>query len=226
MKKNYHISVFVAIATVIHFTGCKKNSTSSTTYKVKTETINGTVYTNTYDQQGRLLQQSGGGQVNTYAYPPDSVIIYQSNPAASPQNDTVIYLLNSAGLAYSYPWGRTQYVYDGQKHLLSTYTPVDTINCTYSSGNCTVFTNTLNENGYLYITTQYQFYTNTFDSQDYGQPYFGAQSNDLMSYYISIKPITVDTVNYAYTFDNLNRVVTQTRTSGGNIIDTRSYTYY
>ncbi len=191
------------------------------------------LYNYTYDSEGRIslvqyVYKANGvnSRKITYGYTLSTVAISGYDSASNNAVNTFVYHLNSDGLIID---GRGyHYNYDGERHLtgiIDTLTGDYTYQATYLDGNMiSEVVGAYPNISYL----NYTYITDKIDHRDFGTPFAGKRSTNL----VSTMYTSIDTTTYTYEYDPLGRVTTETRTNPGlpgislPRIEQYSYTYY
>ncbi|HLK30702.1 MAG TPA: hypothetical protein VKT28_19145 [Puia sp.] len=208
--------------------GCKKSTSSgnntnvtysdlvaNATYKSSNgSSSTTTVYTYTYDSQGRLIeqQQTDGTPAITYTYGSAMVTEVQGTT-------TTIYTLNSAGYAASDNQGNT-YTFDANGYRTSVIN-TDGSSSVWTITNKNVTTLVQTSSTGVVNTYAFAYSTSLYNTLRYGNEWINGQpaTNTLTSE-------TYDGFTYpiTYTFDSHGRVSSLKIVSGATTL-TRNYTY-
>lgn len=219
MRKILNIGTMLALAVSVFFiSGCKKSSSPNGLIASYTQvlSVNGatttTVFTFSYDGQNRLTElQETGQQPITFTYGTGQVTQAQAN------SNTIIYTLNSQGLAVSDNVGDS-YVYTNGYLTTKTSTVGGvTSTYTYTVSNGNVVSEVAGTNNYAWT------FLSTADYRSTGTGFLGKSNVNLINTETVSNPNT-STYTFTYTFDSKGRVQTQQIVSGANS-ETDTYTY-
>ena len=206
----------VSILVVLAWAGCKKENILIFG-KIKTATSGFGTSTYTYDNQGRvILAQHANGSKDVYIHGTDTFWHQIFSAGATTPSSNSAFDLNSQGY-YSFGGKRT---YNSQGYLLQVdWYPDFVVTYSYSGGN--LIQETTNDHGTISLVT-YTYDSNFYESRDWGLPYFGKGSKNLVS------EETRGTNHYVYTyeFDSQGRVSKQTQVVNNAAPDIGTYTYY
>jgi hypothetical protein len=230
----------MALAVVL-FSCDKQALTDSTSLldinvKVKTATYDTTVFSYTYDAQGRQLTcDNSDGLKRKYDYPIGSIkeSVYK--------NGTLEYFykndLNADGLCIketksNEPAYEQQYEYNPDKMMSKIITKkngaaIQQIDFFYSNGNCDSIR--LISNGQYSLTIVKEYYTdkpNVFSNEIFGNNHYGKSSRNMLRSETYIYPGSSGScTNFSYEYDSQGRVAKEI-SSKANLTSISAYTYY
>ena len=206
------------------------NSTNNTTatidssHKVKTAKCNGDIFSFTYDTLGRVISIVGPYSTTTYTYHQSSVTALKVTPFLT---DSIVYTLNSQGLAMSDNIGNT-YTYDADGYHVSTiYSGGQSYDSLYilngdliDSVHVNTATNTRIEFGATYTTQK--------ETRDFGMAFLGKTNTHL----INIGPPNISwgnsnvSAHYIFEFDGQNRVIQEIKAYRPTSAIINEFSYY
>jgi YD repeat-containing protein len=212
-------------------TGCAKKADDVAVHRVLTITIEEAADTRTatfaYNSAGQCTEAIlfTPGRRITYSYSTSQVVAFNYDQSPATPSDTVIYQLNSEGLATSDNLGNT-FTYNSDGQLISTTnTSGYSSTNTWSNGNMVASTD---NTGGATTTYNWTYYTDKPDTRSIGMEWQGKRSRNLLSGYTlsSTAPgSTTSTHTFVYEFDSEGRVSKMTDTDGNGWNIVYRYTY-
>ena len=224
------LNKIIAIILITFSTSCSKDEPQTIAQpepvvvvpKVKTFTIGTSLYTHTYDTQGRLLARiSSDGYKNEYTYTSNTVTnkYYESNV----QTSTYIYDLNADGLKIkslrTFPSAgnyQTVYTYNANKQLvtlvnsnsLDTKTSTKTFFYTAKDLEHTEETFSYNTNNWKFYYTYFIDKTNTFGNKNQGYLFDIEEESQhpIKTLTAVFSPTNTQVDSYTYEYDAQGRI--------------------
>jgi hypothetical protein len=234
--KRFFTPLLILFAIASFFTGCRKDSTPSTTVTISrvrsqittspTGVFDTVIYV--YDSTGRQLRSQTDTLVTTYSYSPGNDTMTEMLHGV---NFYTIYTTNGAGMATSDSKGFV-YTYNGGGYLTGySYTNgaiYDSTSYTVSGGNVATSVRHQADSATNNLVTTTYTYLSTIDSRDFGLSFLGRQNVNLINTETVTQLINGSSYavsyTYSYSFDSKGRVTRQVQSSG-TATYTTAYTY-
>lgn len=221
---------------------CKKGKDDNipvNALRIKTVTNMNVVTTYTYDVQRRIIkiENETGFFKDVFTYEPGKINRVYSEPS---NTVTMSYTLNASGYIQSLTYPGTNsitfYEYRTDGYRLRSYDdkiPLTELKYYYNASTGLLDSARSTTGAKWNYTNLFHFNTdraNTIADENFGQAFWGNLSPHPVKSIVTRKPdgnvVTVSFTNYAYTYDNKNRVASRMFTTSGGQTGTENYTYY
>ncbi len=225
------VKAFALLLVATSIAGCTKKKDDTTMHRVLTLTTEEATDTSTatfaYNSAGQCTEAVvfTPGRRITYSYSAAQVVALRYNQSSSTPSDSIIYQLNSNGLAASDSKGNTNtYNTDGQ--LVTTVNTNGSVSDNVWSGGNMVRTTNISAGD----TTTYNwtYYSDKPETRSYGLEWQGKRCQNLVSGYTlsSTSPGSSTSIHtFVYEFDSQSRVSKMTDTDGNGWNIVYRYTY-